>query len=137
MSSFSTLFRRWRGETGGASALEFAIIAPALILLIFGIMQLGLAMNRGASVQWAADQAARQVMLNPAVTESQLRSVVEARLAELSDNFTVQVSYSVDQSGPVKLGRLVVDYDHAVAIPMLEIFTAHFTVRSLVPLPET
>lgn len=137
MTGFANLIRRWQRDRGGASALEFAIIAPALILLLFGIMQLGLAMNRGASVQWATDQAARQVMLDPGMTESQLRALVEARLAELSDSFTVQVSYSIDQSGPIKLGRLVVDYDHIVAIPMLDIFTARFSVRSLVPLPET
>ena len=46
------------GEKGG-SAVEFAIILPILIMLIFGIIQFGIAYNKYVSVAHAVREGAR------------------------------------------------------------------------------
>jgi len=43
----------------GASAVEFAIILPILVVLIFGIVQLGLAFNKYISLTHAGREGAR------------------------------------------------------------------------------
>ena len=43
----------------GASAVEFAIILPVLIMLVFGIIQFGLAFNKYIALTHAAREGAR------------------------------------------------------------------------------
>ena len=49
-----TLLRRLRADTGGASALEFAIIAPALILCFLGLVETGQVLVAGRRTDHAA-----------------------------------------------------------------------------------
>lgn len=49
---------RMRGERG-ASAVEFAIVASLLFMLLFGIVQFGIAYNRYQGLQAAAREGAR------------------------------------------------------------------------------
>lgn len=50
--------RIWRNESG-ASALEFALTAPAFLLFIFGIIALGLVLWTQIGLQHGAEMAAR------------------------------------------------------------------------------
>ena len=43
----------------GASAVEFAIILPILVMLVFGIIQFGLAFNKYIAITHAAREGAR------------------------------------------------------------------------------
>ncbi|MBN3726367.1 pilus assembly protein [Burkholderia sp. Ac-20379] len=51
--------RRFGRHDGGVSALEFALFAPAMFILLLGIIELGLNLMVDASVQYAAQQASR------------------------------------------------------------------------------
>jgi Flp pilus assembly protein TadG len=53
MSFLNRFGRRFTRDQSGASALEFAMISPVLLFMIIGIIQLGFALNKGATVQWA------------------------------------------------------------------------------------
>ncbi len=62
----SALSRRSRGAGPevGASAVEFALIVPILIMLVFGIIQFGLAMSQKASLANGAREGARVGAVN-------------------------------------------------------------------------
>jgi Flp pilus assembly protein TadG len=51
---------RRRGEAG-ASAVEFALVLPLLLVLVFGIIEFGLAFNRQQAFHAASREAARLV----------------------------------------------------------------------------
>lgn len=51
--------KRLNSNESGASAVEFAIILPVLLLLMFGIVQFGIAWNRAQGLQAAAREGAR------------------------------------------------------------------------------
>ena len=53
------LLRRLRKNQRGAAALEFALVAPALILLIVGIAQLGILFFANAGLSNAVAEGAR------------------------------------------------------------------------------
>ena len=57
-----------RREERGAAALEFALIVPILIALVFGIADFGWAINRDTMVNNAAREGAREGSLNPDAT---------------------------------------------------------------------
>jgi len=77
--------RRWRDDRG-AAAVEFAIIAPVLILLLIGIVEYGLVFNTQLQLTGAAREAAREM----AVTgdPSQARSAALGSVAALSPALT-------------------------------------------------
>lgn len=72
-----------RGRTRderGAAALEFGLIAPVLILLVFGIVDFGLMINRDMIVGSASRDGARQASLG--ATYSEIRTAVQTELTQ-------------------------------------------------------
>src|SRR5215469_16732561 len=59
--------RRWPGTKGcdrGAAVVEFALLLPALLLLLFGIIDFGRALNAQITLTQAAREGARLAALN-------------------------------------------------------------------------
>jgi len=86
--------RRARGERGTAT-LELAIIAPALMLLVLGIVQFGLWYHAEHVTKTAAMEAARTAAAeNGQVASGEQRAleVLDAGLGSAVDDPTVRVS---------------------------------------------
>ena len=65
-------------DTRGASAVEFAIVAPVLIAFLFGVAQLGILFFANAGLQNALAEGARLATIFPRPTEA----AVAARISE-------------------------------------------------------
>lgn len=50
---------RFRDDERGATAVEFALVGPLFLLVIFGVMQVSIWVLAGVSLQHAAEMAAR------------------------------------------------------------------------------
>ena len=59
------LLRRHRGDDRGAIAVEFAIAAPLLVLLFFGVLEVGNLLRDRATVTDASREAARTAAALP------------------------------------------------------------------------
>ncbi|MCX6395867.1 MAG: pilus assembly protein [Propionibacteriales bacterium] len=70
-----------RTDERGAAALEFALIVPILIALVFGIADFGWAINRDTMVNNAAREGAREGSLNPDATA--IATTVRESLAQV------------------------------------------------------
>jgi Flp pilus assembly protein TadG len=79
-----TGFRSERGQT----AVEFALVAPLLIVLLLGIIQVGIAFHRYVEVTDAARAAARRAIVArvAGVTPSDIRAAAVAAAPDLSDS---------------------------------------------------
>ena len=68
--------RRFRSNMSGASALEFALCAPAFFMLVMGIIEGGLLVWMQLALQQGVEAAARCASINKAVcaTTSQIQS---------------------------------------------------------------
>lgn len=73
--------RHRRRDQRGAAALEFALIVPILVSLVFGIADFGWAMNRDTLVNNAAREGAREGSLNPDATA--IATVVRSSLSQV------------------------------------------------------
>lgn len=62
-----------RHDERGAAAVEFALVAPALIMLIVGIVQLGVLFMANAGLRNAVAEGARYATLYPRPTATQIR----------------------------------------------------------------
>src|SRR6476660_9197982 len=89
---------RRRGE-GGAAAVEFALVMPLLLVLVFGIIQYGwyfYAMQAGSS---AVGDAARRVAVGNCQTTAQAQTLIYNKLgcattASSSSGVTTTVTYT-------------------------------------------
>lgn len=59
----STIFSHLRADTSGAIAIEFALLGPLLITMMFGVFQVGLYMQNYNAVQSLGSDAGRFVMI--------------------------------------------------------------------------
>ena len=78
----------------GAAAVEFAVIAPVLFALLFGIIDFGWAFSQNLDVKHAAREGARLAVVNsgqgadPAARLDSLIAQMRARSTELDDDET-------------------------------------------------
>lgn len=74
------ILRRSRRDTRGSAAIEFAMLMPAFLTLLFAMFEIGITYFAGAIVQDAVDGAARRIRTGQtqlaAVTVSQFRDQV-------------------------------------------------------------
>ena len=52
-----------RGDSSGSVAIEFAILAPVLITMLFGVLQVGLGMQNYNALRSVAAEAARNAVV--------------------------------------------------------------------------
>lgn len=69
---------RWmpRLDARGVAAIETALILPAFLLFMIGMMELGRAYWMRSSLQYAVDQAGRYTMINTTATTSAVQTYV-------------------------------------------------------------
>jgi Flp pilus assembly protein TadG len=120
--------RRRRGERG-AAAVEFAIVAPLLFLLVFAIIDFGFAFHGWDAVQNAAREGARVGAVTPNVTTivSRVRSA-SSFLDQSKVNVTVQCARNGSSSfGTCGAGstwaegdliKVTVTYDYPYMTPL-------------------
>lgn len=80
--------RRARGERGVA-AVEFALVVPILLVVLFGIIDFGFAINRYAIVNNSAREGVREASLGG--TEAEIRAAVTRGMSDLGGTYTVTV----------------------------------------------
>jgi Flp pilus assembly protein TadG len=86
----------------GASAVEFALVAPILILLVFGIVQFSITYNRQQGLHAAAREGARIASL-PQTTSSQITSRVNAALDGIPLDGAPSITITPNASQPCNL----------------------------------
>lgn len=118
----------------GATALEFAMVLPVLIALLFGVFQFGLAQHRVASLRYALNEASRAVMINPAMTQEQVSQRVTAKLTNLADP-DVTVTMQIIENASGRIARLTGVYSAQIGIPTVATYPLNLTTTVDAALP--
>lgn len=86
---------------GGATAVEFALVLPILLLLVFAILELGLLLYNKAVITNAGREAARYgvVMRTPKHTSGE----IEQKALDYCSNFLVSLSPSANPDPTVSI----------------------------------
>ena len=71
--------RKVKHDERGAAVVEFAIVLPVLVMLVFGIIELSIYFNRLQGLQAAAREGARVAAL-PQSTQSDIKAKVNSAL---------------------------------------------------------
>jgi Flp pilus assembly protein TadG len=87
----------------GAAAVEFAIVLPVLVVLLFGIIQCSIAFNRAQGLHAAAREGARLAALRQS-TRSQIEERVRDALAGVvPDAAAVTITVTPSSNQPCNL----------------------------------
>ncbi|WP_210650134.1 TadE family protein [Nocardioides sp. SYSU D00065] len=69
--------------------MEFALVVPILLVMLFGIIDFGFAINRYAIVNNAAREGVREASLG--ASEAEIRAAVTRGMSDLGGTFTITV----------------------------------------------
>ena len=95
--------RNPNGSSRGQTLVEFALIFPIIVILLFGIIDFGLMLNHRITLQHAVREGARYAAVHDGCTDIQDRTKDRAGDA-ISDRNTVSVSY---EQNPAPAGSTV------------------------------
>ncbi len=93
MTRLHLLARLLRGDRRGVSAVEFALVAPVLAMVIIGLFDMGYGMYVTSILQGALHDAARMATVGT-ITGAQIDAKVRAQLANVAHDGTVTLALS-------------------------------------------
>ncbi len=104
----------------GASAVEFALVAGILVLLLVGIVQFGFLFFQWLEVTHAAREGVRWAALGNPEGEVVVKAQAAAPGLDWDDNGTVAVSYPDGSDNPGNPVRVAVTYDTPLFAPLMQ-----------------
>lgn len=128
------MFARFRRDEGGASAVEFAIVSPIFLALLYGVFQVGWALHCASSVRYALEESARAVMLDENFSSGAVEAKMRARLTAIA-NPAIQVALSTEERTGMELVHLNATYVHEMVIPFLPPYEVTFNQQASVARP--
>lgn len=122
---------RTRHGERGAAAVEFAIVLPLLVLVLFGIVEFSLMYNRQQALHAAAREGARVASIETS-TQSAITAAVDGALSGTSFSSSRTITISPNNTQPClnNVGNTVtvmVQADSNVDIPVWQNITIGLT----------
>lgn len=108
ISVLSNLTRRLQRDDRGVSAVEFALIAPVMVLLYLGMVEVSMALSADRKVTNAASALADLVAQDDVITDDEMVDILNAGSAIIQpfgdENFAVRItSVSMSLTGEVEV----------------------------------
>jgi Flp pilus assembly protein TadG len=121
-------------DVSGGAAFEFALLAPFLIMLLFGIFAFGWSMNSASSVRYTLEASARSLQLNNTLTQSDIQAVATQKLQALGLK-NVNVTIATDPpSGGFCIAHVNASYAFVIDFPFFSAFPISYATTVNVPL---
>lgn len=118
----------------GAAGIEFALIAPAFLILTMGIIEMGRYTWYQSTMQQAADTAGRYAMAHIDASEADLKTAAGNALYGLDANDFV-ISATPETVGSQNYVTVTITRDFTLMVPYVTDFgISTITSRSRVPL---
>ncbi len=77
----------------GAAAVEFALVAPSLVVVLLGLFEFGIFAWNRHSLEHATEETARVVMTKTAISDTQVAAEIKARAPSIpADEITATVT---------------------------------------------
>ena len=114
----------------GATAVEFALVAPVVLVMFMASIEVGRAMWIKSSMQYAVEEATRHVMVNTSNCNSTAETYAAAEIVGF-DSSTVTFTATESTSGSFTFCEVSATYTYTVIAPLVP-FSANFSAKSKV-----
>ncbi|GAG87423.1 unnamed protein product [marine sediment metagenome] len=130
----------------GASAVEFALILPILIMLVFGIFQFGIAYNNYITITHAAREGARRAAVDldpddPSPLKQFIINRAKPTVTLTEDDITIgtltEDDIIIDFPEDLKIGDpvvVIITYDITIEIPFVGSWSIPLTSKAVMRL---
>lgn len=115
----------------GATAVEFAIVAPLFLAMMVGVFELSRAMWIKASMQYAVEETARYALVNTSSSAATLQTYAESKLSDAGVG-TSGMTFTITADGTV--ADVQVSYSFQTLTSLLPFPSLTLTAKSRVPL---
>jgi Flp pilus assembly protein TadG len=112
------LLSKYRNNDSGASATEFALAVPLIVVLFYGMAQFGLILLANAGLRHAIDTAQQSIIGATPMTDAQIQTIVSSSLYGMT-NGTVSTPAVIRGTSN---GVSYVDISISYAVPIDLIF---------------
>ncbi|MBI2978322.1 MAG: pilus assembly protein [Rhodospirillales bacterium] len=116
----------------GATAVEFAIVAPLFLAMMVGVFELSRAMWIKASMQYAVEETSRYAMVNTTKTDAELKTYAQTKLTDAGVGTTGMDFSNTTSDGTV--ANIEVSYSFQTLTSLLPFPSLALTAKSRVPL---
>lgn len=99
MAARTGWLRGFGASRRGTTALEFALVGPVLLLLVFMIIENGLMLFAQAILDNATRTASRQIMINAVTTSTDFRAAMCSNMSTFLDCTALQFYVTSSSSG--------------------------------------
>jgi Flp pilus assembly protein TadG len=113
MRALASPLQRFKRDTRGVSALEFALIAPVLLAMYLGAAQMTLALSADRKVTGAATSVADLVTQDDVITNAELADIYAAGDAIIFPNDPTNLSFRITSIRMDVDGEVFVDWSDA------------------------
>lgn len=132
------LLRRLMGDRKGATAVEFAVISPLLVMVIFGVLEVGRVLYVHSTIQHAVEVSGRYAMVHPDAPLGDLRKIAnENGLTLLGNNAagtsTVGFNVSTVAFPTMKVLVITADIPYQMSVPFVSTMKFTITAQTRVP----
>ena len=121
----------WLKDSRGASAVEFALIAPVVLIMMLGLIEFGRAFWIKSTLQFAVEEAGRYNMVYTSKTEAEIKAYAEGMLPSVLSGATVTATE--ETTGSDEFMSITATFDFDSLVPLLNIPTITLQAKSRVP----
>lgn len=122
-----------RGERG-ATAVEFALVAPVFLLFVLGIIDLGRLFYIKNIMQYAVEQTARYAMVHPTASQVGLETYASAQADPLFAGITFIADVpGTDVVGGVSYRSISASYTFSYMTPLITVNDVALSSNSRTP----
>lgn len=122
------------GDRRGTAVIEFAFAVPVLVLMVWGIFQIGLLLEANAGMQQALGEGARQATLWPTPTDTQIQSTITSAKFGVSGGTWSTPTITTDATAGTK--TITVTYSQPTNFLFFNGPSVTFTATKVVHLSE-
>jgi len=113
------LVRRIKHDRSGVAAVEFALVAPVLIALIFGIWNTGVMLFADNAIRDAVEVGARQATIFPRPSEAQIRQRIDDRYFGPGTGTITGPTFAYASQNNAPVVTIAMSYTHRINVPFL------------------
>ena len=118
----------------GATAVEFALVAPIFLIFVIGIIDLGRLFYIKNVMQFSVEQASRYAIVNPSVTDTALEAYADAKAIPMFNGITFDADApGTDVVSSIYYRTITGSYTFQYMTPIITVGDVELTAKSRVP----
>ena len=113
-----------------AAAIEFAMVFPLLVVLLFGTFAVGWSMHCISSVEYALEQTSRALQLDPTLNLASLQALLDKDLDALGNQPVKLTMATAKDTYGSNVAHLTVTYTYHIEVPLVAKYSDTITRTS-------